>query len=136
MKEPGKPPIYTVLVELTGWTLGRTTDLPKAHRFTFGQRLDNQTLDVLTLTVRAIYSATEDKKELLSEINLQLEVLRVLWRLVHERRWISAQQLLHVSGRLDEAGRMAGGWLKSLRNPVRQAKPPPLRDQVGGVGPP
>jgi hypothetical protein len=50
----------------------------------------------------------------LRELNLLLEQLRVLWRLVHDRRWISQQQLLFVNGRLDEIGRMTGGWLKSL----------------------
>ena len=38
------PPIYTVLVEVVGWTLDRTAEIPKSQRFTFGQRLDNLAL--------------------------------------------------------------------------------------------
>src|SRR5271157_5703519 len=109
-----KPPIYTALVELTGWSLDRTAGLPKSHRFTFGQRLDNLTLDALLLAVQAIYSARGDKPPLLMRLNLLLEQLRVLWRLVQDRHWISQQQLLFVSGQLDEIGRMTGGWLKQL----------------------
>ena len=30
------PPIYTLLMDLTGWTLDRTADIPKNARFTFG----------------------------------------------------------------------------------------------------
>lgn len=101
-------------MELLGWTLQRTADLPKAQRFTFGQRPDNATLDALMLGVRALYSPRPAKPPLLTELNLLLEQLRVLWRLVHEQRWISQQQLLHVNGRLDEIGRMTGGWLKQL----------------------
>jgi hypothetical protein len=67
--------------------------LPKSARFTFGQRLDNLTLDAL---------------------NLLLEQLRVLWRLVEQRGWISQQQLLFANGRLGEIGRMTGGWLKQV----------------------
>jgi len=114
MKPDTKPPIYTLLVELTGWTLDRTADLPKSHRFTFGQRLDNLTLDALLLTTRAIYSDRTRKLALLPELNLMLEQLRVLWRLVHDRRWISQQQLLFVNSKIDEIGRMTGGWLRSL----------------------
>ena len=28
-----RPPIYTVAVQLTGWTLDRTADIPKSHRY-------------------------------------------------------------------------------------------------------
>ena len=47
-------------------------------------------------------------------MNLNLEKLRVLWRLVGQRGWISGQQLLFVMTRIDEIGRMTGGWLQSL----------------------
>ena len=110
MKE--RPPLYTILVELTGWTLDRTADIPKSHRFTFGQRLDNAALDMIMLAVRAIYSNAECRKTHLRELNMRLEEARVLWRLVQERGWISQQQLLYTNRKLDEAGRMAGGWLK------------------------
>jgi hypothetical protein len=33
---------------------------------------------------------------------------------VGARRWISQQQVLFVNGKIDEIGRMTGGWLKSL----------------------
>jgi len=114
MKPETKPPIYTVLVELAGWTLDRTTDIPKSCRFTFGQRLDNLTLDALLLATRAIYAERSRKPDLLRELNLLLEQLRVLWRLVHERRWISQSQILFVNVKIDEIGRMTGGWLRSL----------------------
>lgn len=107
-----RPPIYTLTTELCGWTFDRTAAIPKSQRFTFGQKLDNLSLEGLLLVVKAIYSPRAKKAALLRELNLVLEQLRVLWRLVEERRWISAKQLLFVNARLDEIGRMAGGWLK------------------------
>ena len=114
MKITTRPPIHTALTELAGWTLDRTAGLPKSCRFSFGQRLDNLTLDALMLVTRAVFSAGPAKTPLLQELNLLLEQLRVLWRLVHDRRWISQQQLLFVAARIDEIGRMTGGWLASL----------------------
>jgi hypothetical protein len=114
MPAPDKPPIYTVLTEIVGWTLDRTADLPKSSRFTFGQRLDNRTLDALELAVRAIFSPPARKRAVLEELNLLLEQLRVLWRLCNDRGWISRQQLVFIVGKIDEGGRMTGGWLKQL----------------------
>jgi hypothetical protein len=106
-----RPPLYTLLVEVVGWTMDRTADLPKSQRFTFGQRLDNLALDALQSVVKAIFTGdARQKQEHLGELILSVEQSRVLWRLAQDRRWISQQQLLHVSGKLDEAGRMANGW--------------------------
>ena len=114
MQPNDKPPIHTAVVECLGWTLDRTANLPKSARFTFGQRLDILSLDALMLVTRAIFSARPRKAALLRELNLLLEQLRVLWRLVEQRGWISRQQLLFVNAAIDEIGRMTGGWLQSL----------------------
>jgi hypothetical protein len=124
MKPETKPPLYTALSELTAWTLLRTADIPKSHRFTVGQRLDGLTLDALLLVTRALWSPPAAKRLLLGELNLQLELLRVLWRLAHDQRWISQQQLIHVMGRIDEAGRMTGGWLRQLETKAGGPTPP------------
>jgi hypothetical protein len=114
-KRRENPPIFTVLSEIVGWTLDRTADFPKSQRFTFGQRIDNLSLDALQFAVKAIRARQRLAKEKnLHDLDLLLEQLRVLWRLVHERGWISRQQLVFIQGRLDETGRMVGGWLAQL----------------------
>jgi hypothetical protein len=114
MKPEQRPPIYTLTVEWLGWTLDRTASLPRSHRFTFGERVDRLTLDCLELVIEAIFTAPPHKTAPLRQLNLNLEKLRVFWRLIEQRRWISQQQLLFATQRLDEIGRMAGGWLKQL----------------------
>jgi len=110
-KAMARPPLYTLLGEVAGWTLDRTADIPKNARFTFGQRLDNLALDALQSVVKAIFSGDARQKQVfLSDLLLELEQMQVLWRLAQERRWFSQQQLLFISGKLDEAGRMANGW--------------------------
>jgi hypothetical protein len=118
-----RPPVYALLVGFTGWTLDHTTSLPKSHRFTFGERVDRLTLDCLELTLEAMY-ATPDKKAVpLRRMNLNLEKLRIFWRLICDRRWISQQQLLFVSQKLDEIGRMVGGWLKDAERRAGKGGP-------------
>jgi hypothetical protein len=53
--DSNRPPLYTVWEDFTGWTMDRTAGIPKSQRFTFGQRIDGKTLDVLALIVRAIH---------------------------------------------------------------------------------
>ena len=109
------PPIHTAAVALTDWTLGRTADFPKGQRHTFGQRLDNLCLDAVERITRARFaSAPEERREHLRELNLILELMRVFWRIVEKRTWISGAQCLHVNRLIDEVGRMAGAWLKRL----------------------
>jgi hypothetical protein len=36
-------------------------------------------------------------------------------RLCCDRRWVSQSQLLFVFGRIDEIGKMAGGWSKQIQ---------------------
>jgi len=120
-KPAPRPPLFTLMSEIVGWTLDRTADIPKNQRFTFGQRLDNLTLDALQSVVKAIFaSEARQKQEFLGELILSLEQAQVLWRLAHDRRWISQQQLLHISGKLDESGRMANGWRQQQ---ARRAQP-------------
>lgn len=106
------PPILTVTEDFLGWTLDRTASLPKSQRFTFGQRLDTLILEALEHIITARYDAKARITELRA-LNLTLAKLRVLWRIVHSRNWISAQQLLYAARCIDEIGRMAGAWLKA-----------------------
>jgi len=123
MKPADRPPIYSLAVEWLGWTLDRTGGLPRSQRFTFGERVDRLTLDCLEWIIEAIYSPPERKSVPLRRVNLNLEKLRVFWRLIGDRGWISRQQLLFAHGRLDEIGRMAGGWLKDTERRAGKSGP-------------
>lgn len=72
---------------------------------------------MLTAIERIIISRYQPELRIqeLKALNLDLEILRVLWRIVHSRKWISQSQLLFVSLRIDEVGRMAGAWLKATK---------------------
>lgn len=114
-----KPPVFTLLSELLSWSLDRTADFPKSHRFTIGQRIDNFTLDALERCLEAIYAPAAGKRVPLMQLNLLLEKLRVFWRLAHQRQWLSQQQLFFVIRKVDEIGRMVGAWMKTLPQPQR-----------------
>ena len=72
------------------------------------------------MVTKAVFAAeARIKVECLSDLLHKLEQLQVLWRLVQERRWISQQQLLFISTKLNEAGRMANGWRQQQSTKAR-----------------
>lgn len=107
---PDELPIFVLWESVLGEILDRTARFPKAVRFTFGQRIDHLALDVLQCLVRARY--VRPKGESLREASLALEQLRVLCRVAHDRTYLDHRAFEHLARRLDEAGRMLGGWLR------------------------
>ena len=105
-------PLFVHWEQTTGEVLDRTLKFPKAVRFTFAGRIDTLTLDILEAIVEACYSSGFRKQESLRTADLSLAKLRVLLRLSHDRRYLDRRGYEHVMRRIDEAGRMLGGWRK------------------------
>ena len=103
-------PLFTFWEATVGDLFDRTAKIPKSARFTFTARIENQSLDVLEALVEAHYATPPRKQTLLREIDLRLAVLRVLLRLAHARRLLDPRSYEHLARRIDEAGRMIGGW--------------------------
>ena len=93
---------------------GRTAGFPRAARYSLSARLDNLALDVLEGLVEAQYTKGPRRERTLQEINLRLSRLRILLRMAHRRSYLSHGAYEHTSRQVDEAGRMVGGWLKSI----------------------
>lgn len=89
--------------------------LPKSQKFTLGDRIQQMLTEVLEKLIEASYAPPAQKKEILPQANILLEKLRFFFRLAHELGYLSMAQYKEMTLRTDEIGRMAGGWLKSLR---------------------
>lgn len=111
-------PLYVHWYATLDWLLATAERFPKNARFSLASRIANLGLDVMEGVVECIYS--KNRGFLLDRINLNLEKLRIFMRIAHDRRYISTRQYEHISGELDTAGRMTGGWKKSLET-VRQS---------------
>jgi len=107
-------PVFKKWCTLLDWILDRCEKYPKDVRFTFSSRIANLSLDVLEKTIEAIYN--RDKAQILRQINLHIEKLRVFFRISMQRRYISMKQYEYVSLEINEFGRMVGGWLKSCED--------------------
>jgi len=97
------------------WLLSTTETFPKSVRFTLSSRIDNLALNVLEAIIEAAYS--KNKTSMLKRINLDVEKLRVLLCICHDRRLLSSRRYEHAVKELYETGCMAGGWHKQQERP-------------------
>lgn len=100
--------------DLTHWVIERVSKMPREHRFALGDRLVETCLAVTCALVDATY--TRDKLALLAQASRDLTRARVLARLAHRSRLLSGDQLAHFERETVEAGRMLGGWTRSVRS--------------------
>ena len=94
--------------------------IPKGARFTIGARIENKFLYLLELLYLAYFTEKENKSQKIIECILILDTLKFLVQLAWEAKLISHKQYEEVALKLDEVGRMLGGWKKSLENPEKK----------------
>ena len=113
MSKPHNYPLFNHWFTTLIWLMDRAEAMPKHVRFSLSNRILTHSLDILELITRAIY--TQNRQGLLKQVNLKLEILRILIRLCHERKFLSTSQYQYAAEQLDAAGRMVGGWMKQSK---------------------
>lgn len=98
------------------WMLPKVEKFPRSYKFSVGDRLADGALDILSLLVEAGY--TREKRATLEQVNRNVNVVRYLLRLAKDLRLLSQDAYAFASERLEEIGRMTGGWLKSAGAPA------------------
>ncbi len=94
--------------------------IPKSSRYTMGARIENKFLDLLELSYIAYFTTREKKAEKISECILVLDTLKFLMYVGWEGKIISNKQCEEIAAKLNEIGRMLGGWRKNLDNMERK----------------
>jgi hypothetical protein len=64
------------------WLLPKVETFPRSHRFTIGERLSAQGLDMLVILTEAAYTTSKD--ELLTQANRKINSTRLLLRLAKD----------------------------------------------------
>ena len=97
-----------------------TEQFPTRVRYSFVQRIDNQALELLEQLTLARYATDQDEVLALPQADQALNRLKVLLRLAYTRQYISHKRYEYLVQKLEESGRMLGGWIKSV--PSRPSK--------------
>lgn len=94
--------------------------IPKGARYTIGARIENKFLDLLESAYVAYFTKKENKANKISGCILVLDTLKFLIHISWEAKFISHKQYEEIALKLDETGKMFGGWKNSLKNPEKK----------------
>jgi hypothetical protein len=104
-------PIYKTGYELLGQVVHVTKDFPREFKFTIGQRLRDEVIEVLVLVYRA--NNLQDKFAVLSEILERVLVIELMIRLCHDMRILARKHYAGLVMIVESLARQAEGWKKS-----------------------
>jgi len=120
-----KPQILTVWQDFIKAAIPVLENFPRKQKFFIADRMLNLILDIYERLLEATYGNVEEKRKSLQNVNLNLEKLRFYVRLSFDLLLISSGQYKIFSEKINETGRMAGGWYKSLSiNPANSNNNP------------
>lgn len=113
-QDEGVPVAVGKTYDFVLWLLPKVENFPRAHRFTVGERLTSHGLDLLTALVEAAYA--RQKAELLEQASRKVNSTRYLLRMAKDLKLMSVDAYSFSAEKLDEIGRMVGGWGKAVKS--------------------
>lgn len=115
IKSAHQTPIFQTVYQLyVSWYV-RCGRIPKKDRFTIGQKTESMLLEILVLIVTAYHAKDlEYKRQSLSKANTLLECTKITIRLAKDIRALEQHWYIDYERRIQEIGKMLGGWIASL----------------------
>jgi len=104
-------PIFEKTYELILWLYPTVNKFPKSQRFILGQHIENTILEILEEVIET--NQKRNKAPFLKKISVKLDKLRILIRLSKDLKFISIRQYGFAAKKINEIGKMLGGWIKS-----------------------
>lgn len=84
--------------------------LPKLHRHSLGQRIDNLFVEIIETTAIASFLPKAEKQPYIRLAIKKVDALKILLMVLWETKSLDNKKYIAVSLKVDEIGRMLGGW--------------------------
>lgn len=105
--------ILTKMEELDAYSHKALVQFPKYEKFVLCADIRSTLSKIIKLTVRA--GKRYYKKTTLQDLDIEIEYLRCQIRKAHRLKHINTRRYEIWTRHIDEIGRMAGGWIRSLK---------------------
>lgn len=89
--------------------------LPKAHRYSLGQKIDTLFIETLEAVAVASFSSGTEKLPYIRHSIKKMDTLKLLLMILWELKSLDNKKYLALSMKLDEIGRMLGGWQGQIK---------------------
>ena len=84
--------------------------LPKEHRRSLGQRIDNLFVEIIEAISVASFLSKEEKQPWIKVAIRKLDTLKILLMVLWETKSLDNKKYIAISLPIDEIGKMLGGW--------------------------
>lgn len=99
---------YDLLIEIYKMTSG----LSREYKYTLGEKLKNETLELLLQIYKA--NLSWEKEVHIDKCRENTEVARLLIRLLHDLRQISIKRMIALNVLIENVSKQLSGWKKSV----------------------
>ena len=103
-------PLLQKLKECYKFWFEHHNTIPKSHRYTLGLKIDNLFIETIEGVSVASFLNKENKLPWIQFSIRKLDTLKVLLLVLWETKSIETKKYIVLSERLEEIGRMLGGW--------------------------
>lgn len=87
---------------------------PKGDRYSLGEKTQQKVLDLLEAITKAGHAKKEWKAAILDQAIAASDLVKVFIRLGYDTTCLNQKQYIALEERLQEIGRMLGGWKRSV----------------------
>lgn len=94
--------------------------LPKTHRYSLGKRVDNLFAEIIEAVATASFLAKGEKLPYVRLAIRKTDALKIFLMILWETKSLDNKKYICLSQKIDEIGRMLGGWSGQL---VKQNSP-------------
>ncbi|PIR78594.1 MAG: hypothetical protein COU28_00875 [Candidatus Magasanikbacteria bacterium CG10_big_fil_rev_8_21_14_0_10_36_16] len=101
----------------------KTKKFPKSDKYTLGQKIFLELLDILMLIHQARFEQNYQKIKTLDKTSQMFDSVKILIRMTYTLEIIEQKTYIELENDLQNIGKMLGGWLKYLKNPQTKATP-------------
>lgn len=102
-------PLFVKTYEFLLWLIPLTLKFPKSQRFLLAERLSGMALDFYDLIIAAVQQPQVQAQKL-DEADRLATQIRLYVRLSYDLGCLSLGQFEHAARKMDELGRLIGGW--------------------------
>ncbi len=105
-------PVYKATYDLLIAIFQFTKEFGKEYKYTVGESLKKETIDLLTLIYRA--NSKQDKEDVLKTAREQIEVIRLLIRVMKDMKQISLDKFVKINESVEQVSKQLTGWQKAM----------------------
>ncbi len=104
------------------WTNNVVPHMPRTSRYTTGARIETHFLDLLEAIYQAYYAPLESKSPFIVTAINKNDLVKYFLQIAWENKLIKDKPYIEISEKIQEVGRILGGWKNKVNEKITHSK--------------